>query len=523
MKSIGYIIIFFVCMLYSCTDGGIIAKLGRIENVGTDNPTLALRMLDSLDIEVKGGDEYIRMRYELLSIYMNIKQHVFPNSAIKTNNLVAYFDKKGTSRDQQEASYCAGMTLANKGDQFSAIRYLQRSEKTAFNKDRRDSVLLRDTYSALYSLYSQVGDYPNAFMAAKEEMSVLKKIGDVTSVAATRLGEAYLSIDSVRQASECFDKALESIHLSKAQESQDVLYILLEKYSVLGMKAKADKCHFLLNANDSTALSPGRSNALGAYSRMKGNTNQAVSYYRTAYAQGKDENAAYNAAVALFNIYSKDGNMKAANDCARTIINMTSHSKSVKNMAIVGCQYGESDDSGKLHSVERWKDLYRNMFWTILFMATIIVMIVYIINMKHKNDALKKMLSYANDLKDAQQDIKNKDRQSQSLIQMLHKTELEKKAEEIVQSVKDAASGKRKLTEDEWRQLYKAVDDLHPHFRELLTEHIGNFSELQMQVCYLMRVGLSNPQIKNVTDVPRTTIWRWTNTYKWIYDKNIDE
>lgn len=228
MKSIGYIIIFFVCMLYSCTDGGIIAKLGRVENVGTDNPTLALRMLDSLDIEVKGSDEYIRMRYELLSIYMNIKQHVFPNSAIKTNNLVAYFDKNGTSRDQQEASYCAGMTLANKGDQFSAIRYLQRSEKTAFNKDRRDSVLLRDTYSALYSLYSQVGDYPNAFMTAKEEMSVLKKIGDVTSAAATRLGEAYLSIDSVRQASECFDKALESIHLSKAQESQDVLYILLE-------------------------------------------------------------------------------------------------------------------------------------------------------------------------------------------------------------------------------------------------------------------------------------------------------
>lgn len=522
MKSIGYIFIFFICILYSCTDGKLMSKFKEIESVGADKPTLALRMLDSLDIDVRGSDEYIRMRYELLSIHMNIKQHVFPGSSIRTSNLVAYFDRSGTNRDQQEACYCAGMTLANMGDSFHAISYLQKSERIAFNKDRLDSVLLRDTYSALYTQYRRISDYPKAFVAAKEEMNISRSMGDVTSAVAFRLGEAYLSIDSVRQASKCFDKALESIRFPHTHDAQNLLYGLLEKFSVLGQTANADRCHSLLNANDSITLSPVCGNALGAYFRMKGNTSQAVCYYRTAYAQDKDECAAYDAAVALFDIYSKDGNMMAANDCARKIICMTRHSKSIKNMLIADCQYGESEDSSTLHSVERWKDLYRNMFWTILFMATIIVMIVYIINMKHKNDALKKMLGYANELKDAQQNIKNKARQSQSLIQMLHKTELESKAEEIVQSVKDAASGKRKLTEDEWRQLYKAVDDLHPHFRELLTEHIGNFSELQMQVCYLMRVGLSNPQIKNVTDVPRTTIWRWTNTYKWIYDKNID-
>ena len=39
-----------------------------------------------------------------------------------------------------------------------------------------------------------------------------------------------------------------------------------------------------------------------------------------------------------------------------------------------------------------------------------------------------------------------------------------------------------------------------------------------MQMCYLMRIRLTGPQINNVVDISRTTVWRWTNANKWIYD-----
>ena len=29
-----------------------------------------------------------------------------------------------------------------------------------------------------------------------------------------------------------------------------------------------------------------------------------------------------------------------------------------------------------------------------------------------------------------------------------------------------------------------------------------------MQMCYLMRIGLTGPQINNVLDISRTTVWR---------------
>ena len=37
-----------------------------------------------------------------------------------------------------------------------------------------------------------------------------------------------------------------------------------------------------------------------------------------------------------------------------------------------------------------------------------------------------------------------------------------------------------------------------------------------MQVCYLMRIGLTKHQIQNITGLARVTIWRWTKKYSWV-------
>jgi len=49
-----------------------------------------------------------------------------------------------------------------------------------------------------------------------------------------------------------------------------------------------------------------------------------------------------------------------------------------------------------------------------------------------------------------------------------------------------------------------------------LLKELGNFTEQQMQVCYLMRIGLAKPQIQNMTNLSRVTIWRWVKKYDWL-------
>ena len=65
--------------------------------------------------------------------------------------------------------------------------------------------------------------------------------------------------------------------------------------------------------------------------------------------------------------------------------------------------------------------------------------------------------------------------------------------------------------------VFTAIDELHPTFKDKLLKELGNFTEDQKRVCYLMRIGLSKPQIQNMTNLARVTIWRWTKKYDWVY------
>ena len=107
--------------------------------------------------------------------------------------------------------------------------------------------------------------------------------------------------------------------------------------------------------------------------------------------------------------------------------------------------------------------------------------------------------------------------QNKRVIKMLHQSELEGKAEDVVQAVRDSALGKGDMTTADWKKLYQAVDELYPSFKDRLLQELGTFTQQQMQVCYLMRIGLSNRQIQNMTNLPRSTVWRWVKKYDWVH------
>ena len=60
------------------------------------------------------------------------------------------------------------------------------------------------------------------------------------------------------------------------------------------------------------------------------------------------------------------------------------------------------------------------------------------------------------------------------------------------------------------------MDELNPLFKDRLLKELGTFTEQQMQVFYLMRIGLSKPQIQNMTNLSRVTVWRWVKKYDWV-------
>lgn len=106
--------------------------------------------------------------------------------------------------------------------------------------------------------------------------------------------------------------------------------------------------------------------------------------------------------------------------------------------------------------------------------------------------------------------------QNQTFIKLLHQTKLEKSSEEVITTLRQSSLGRKTMTQEDWRQFYKAVDELYPSFKDTLIQKLEKITEEQMQVCYLMRTGFTKPQIQNLTGLARVTVWRWDKKYDWI-------
>lgn len=119
-------------------------------------------------------------------------------------------------------------------------------------------------------------------------------------------------------------------------------------------------------------------------------------------------------------------------------------------------------------------------------------------------------------LEDSERHLSDKIEQNKTLMNLLHQSELEGKAEDIIYDIRQSSMGKKNMKPADWKRLYNAVDELYPLFKDRMLKNVESFTEKKMQVCYLMRIGLSDIQIRNLTGLSRTTAWRWTKDFDWV-------
>jgi len=165
---------------------------------------------------------------------------------------------------------------------------------------------------------------------------------------------------------------------------------------------------------------------------------------------------------------------------------------------------------------------------TVVMLSIIIILLLILFFIYRKNQRLQQLLTLNNELHEAkgkvaeldseiaakENELQEKIAQNKSIIKMLHQSELTNSADDVVHAVRQAAEGRQQMTASDWQRLYHAIDELHPDFHEQLVQQLGTFSEQQMQVCYLLRVGFSNRQIQNLTNLSRATVWRWVKKFQ---------
>lgn len=563
-------IISFLCI--SCKDNSLLSKMDQIKTVGDENPALALKMLDSIYVDARNASEYTIMKYDLLKIRLEDKSYIPHTSNRTIENLMKYFEYNGTIKDKQEAYYYAGSVYRDLDDTPRAIENFYKSIETVDNKNKKecDSIILRNAYSNLHYLFVNVQDYNNALKMAQMDYSISKALNKMTINTIIQITTAYLNMDMEKEGIHYLDEAFNCIKDKKYANEDNFIYLVLYHYSNLNLKDKANECYNLIKKRKLKRMDAFVRNILGNYYMLIGQQDSAIACYEYIINEKKNELAMYDTSKKLFLIYSENGNKDKAIKYGAEFVRMSEKLDFAKNSelaATVNNKYKYHLDQSRMQKMESERTMYLRIAIIIGFSAVLLTLAFVIFYMRKKNITLRRQLALTDSLNSvkaqmsdikkntllkeqqlasAQSEIADKEqkmkeiseelqhneqllettqkrlndkmKQSEQLMQMLHKAELEDSASDVVEAVRKSAEGKKKLSATDWQQLYSAVNSLYPDFKDSLMSRDGNLSEQQMQMCYLMRIGLTGPQINNVVDISRTTVWRWTNANKWIYD-----
>lgn len=155
-KGIFLLITLIACalVLASCTQSdGHMRKLQQVDSLMENNPQAAYDSLCLYGKEVeREKSQKISMRYRLLMAKAQNKLFLAMPSDSAFQEVVDYYESRGTSNDKMAAHYLMGCIYR---DQMEAPRAIQSFQEAA---DCVDTLSLDCDYSALFRIYAQMED-----------------------------------------------------------------------------------------------------------------------------------------------------------------------------------------------------------------------------------------------------------------------------------------------------------------------------------------------------------------------------
>ncbi|MBQ0048817.1 MAG: hypothetical protein KBT12_01045 [Bacteroidales bacterium] len=546
------------------------SKIDEIKRIGDSDPVSALGLLQHLDRELDKTDEHIENLRKMLRIRLRDKAYIKATTDKEVKDVVEYFENKGNWEEKQEANYYAGSVYRDLDDVPRALTYFLRSIECAEKGSVTDSLLLRNTYSQLYGLYFNVQDYPNALVMARKEAFVAEKLRIIDASTMLHESAALLRLDSMLTAKEVILRAFE---YAKSKDSQTDIYSLaslLYQLSSFNYMKEARTCYERIRAKGlnldlptSTYLS------IGKYFSTLEQTDSAIYYYNKVIQDSHELNHLYDASRNLSLIYDSQNDPEKANRFAQMFIQISDTLNLEKRQTEAASshnKYKYQKNKEEEQKMKEKKDLYHRVLLIVIFSFCIVVLLFTYLWIFKKNAHLKEILSKTHELeriktknnklqneieeqehhlarvkerlgnnelemKQMKEELATSDNalqlakiqleerlmQSRSILKLLHQTQFENSTDDIILKLRKAANGLYQMTDLDWKKFHRAVNDLYPDFADRMVVHLGKkINDKQLLFCELMRVGITNPQIQVLMDMPKATVWRWAKRYEWI-------
>ena len=556
MRYFIHFLLFSSLFFASCNKQGnefLIGHMDDIKAMGDTLPKVAMQRLDSIKPQFDNESEYMRNKFALLDIRLHDKAYITHTSIKPIKGVCGYFEENGTAAEQQEAYYYMGSVYRDLNDYPNAVTCFLKSAQVAENNSDIDGALWKNAYSQLSYLYNQQLNYSSALDAAIKALDIAEKFQTVNERTYMSVSSSYHEIADTIQTIKYADLALQQIEAKGICPSNaDIIAYAIGKYSVYGRREKAERCYWLLAQLPKKARPFNYLTNIAMYYERFISVDSAAVAKSELYNTTKRIESKYDAARWLTRYYVAKGEYEKAAGYAINFINA--------NEAVIDKRnFEHTTNANNFYRYRRDKEeemaimekAARDRFNLLLGISvSVIIMSVVgllhyhrkkqlldIILSKEKNIRLAKAMvaskdaelekekasieqkekelatlnttntKLTNQLEAAENDFRMLVAQNRELTRLTLMNDIACDAKDIIEKVKRASEGKYHLSDDEWKELLGAVDKLYPEFTHEVQSKFKRINEPLLRVCYLLKIGLTGPQIVNLTGYPRQTVW----------------
>ena len=514
-------------------------KLDEIKAMGDTLPKVAMQRLDSIKPLFEKESEYIRNKFALLDIRLHDKAYITHTSIKPIEDVCRYFEENGTPAEVQEAYYYMASVYRDLNDYPNAVTCFLKSAEVAESNSDIDGALWENAYSQLFYLYNRQLNYSSALDAAIKGLDIAEKLKTVNERTYMSVSCSYHEIEDTIKTIKYADLALELIEAKGICPSNaDIIAYAIGKYSVYGCREKAERCYKLLAQLPEKARPFNHLTNISDYYERFVSADSAAITMSELYETTNSIESKYDAARWLTRYYVAKGEYEKAAGYAINFINANEavidkrnfeHTTNANNFY----QYKRDKEEEMAIMEKAARDRFNLLLgFSTFIVATLVITVIYynkkqrlIGTILEKDNNIKEIKLFlqekekelesicaakarlAEQLENSESDFKMLIAQNRELTRLTIMSNISSEANGIIEKAKKASKGKYHLNDEEWKELLGAIDRLYPEFTYEVQANFKRISEPVLRVCYLLKIGMSAPQIVNLTGYPRQTVF----------------
>ena len=554
-----YAYLFLSCVICGCNDYNnevLLNRLISVQNEGDTCPYNALERYDSLGAIFEHENEYLRSKYALLGVRLRDKAFITHTNDSVINLLYDYFINYGNSCEKQEVCYYMGSVYRDLHDTPSAVKYFLEAIQVAETEANIDSAILVASYSQLSNIYIKIFNYDEALIASIKALHIAESAGIETERDFANVASCYSKLNDIEGAIRYSKIILKRIiKKNDIKKNADIIAKRLADFAKFGYKAEADYCYALLQHLPEDARPKNYLINLAVYCKNCVSPDSAAAVFHRIQESDKSIAQQYNSTQFLMKYYASVGNYEEAtrfallfSDANRNLLKDMNVEQTLNARNEFQYIRDRDKEAAMMEQIGRTR-----LIWAVSIIVMILLLMSLLFFHYHRQRRLLKIImernnavdnargliqKYEEELEQGHNIIETKEKELVTKYSMIETLDVELKnaedsikrlmvqnetltkfalmkkfsagtedAAEIIAKYKRAADGKCTLSEDDWSELIAAVDCVYPNFTSEINERLKDIKLHNLRICYLLKIGMTNPQIVNITGNPPQTVW----------------